>query len=52
MQKDFPNKKINSIKRYDETEMSEETLSTTYDDEEIDEPFLDLYEELKVVINR
>ncbi|CXH80133.1 centrosomal protein CEP76, putative [Plasmodium berghei] len=45
--KDFPNKKINSIKRYDETEMSEETLSTTYDDEEIDEPFLDLYEELK-----
>ncbi|EAA22807.1 hypothetical protein [Plasmodium yoelii yoelii] len=45
--KALPNKKINSIKRYEEEEMSEETLSTTDDDEEIEEPFLDLYEELK-----
>ncbi|WBY54453.1 NdP2 protein [Plasmodium yoelii yoelii] len=50
--KALPNKKINSIKRYEEEEMSEETLSTTDDDEEIEEPFLDLYEELKVIINR
>ncbi|SCN58593.1 centrosomal protein CEP76, putative [Plasmodium chabaudi chabaudi] len=45
--KAFPNKKVNSIKRYEETEISEETLSTTDEEEEIDEPFLDLYEELK-----
>ncbi|SCO93337.1 centrosomal protein CEP76, putative [Plasmodium malariae] len=40
-------KKIKAIKRNEESEISEESLSTTDDDEDVDEPFLDLYEELK-----
>ncbi|SBT79871.1 hypothetical protein PMLGA01_110046900 [Plasmodium malariae] len=41
-------KKNLAIKRNEESEISEESLSTTDDDEDVDEPFLDLYEELKV----
>ncbi|CAI7721595.1 NdP2 protein, putative [Plasmodium vivax] len=43
----LPSRKIKAIKRSEESEVSEESLSTTDEEEDMEEPFLDLYEELK-----
>ncbi|SBS85622.1 centrosomal protein CEP76, putative (CEP76) [Plasmodium ovale curtisi] len=43
----LPSKKVKAIKKNEEEEISEESLSTTDEEEDVDEPFLDLYEELK-----
>ncbi|CRG93618.1 conserved Plasmodium protein, unknown function [Plasmodium gallinaceum] len=44
--RNIPYKKNTLKKRDDESELSDESLSTT-DEEDVEEPFLDLYEELK-----
>ncbi|ANQ09282.1 Uncharacterized protein PCOAH_00036820 [Plasmodium coatneyi] len=43
----LPRRKIKAIKKSEESEVSEESLSTTDEEEDMEEPFLDLYEELK-----
>ncbi|KJP88903.1 hypothetical protein AK88_01397 [Plasmodium fragile] len=43
----LPSRKTKAIKKSEESEVSEESLSTTDEEEEMEEPFLDLYEELK-----